>query len=346
MLSDSGPGGRRGQPVARRTRPAGLRLDSEIHPVAILALAAAGAGLLAWFAAGRSKRLGPASRRSGGRAGPDERAVTASAAQRLNHASSMLAASVLFDSGLEHYRGQFFNRAMYTPILVSSVTLAVSLHGAGDTDPGSSHVRHAVQALAGATGLGGFGFHLYNVGKREGGYSLQNLFYAAPIGAPLALTLAGILGVTAERVRDADPEQPRLAGLPAGRTLALATVAMLLGTTAEAGLLHFRGAFQNPAMFVPVTLPPAAAAVLAATAAGAPGAQRPGAKATLWAVSAMGILGVAFHAYGVARMMGGWSNWRQNLIDGPPLPAPPSFAGVALGGLAAIELLERHRSSL
>ncbi|MGH1573574.1 hypothetical protein ACRAWG_26615 [Methylobacterium sp. P31] len=339
MLSDSGLDGRRGRAVERRIRPAGLRLDSEIHPVATLALAAAGAGLLAFFAAGRSKRLGR------GRADSAERAVTASAAQRLNHASSMLAASVLFDSGLEHYRGQFFNRVMYTPILVSSVTLAVSLHGAGDTDAGSSHVRHAVQALAGLTGLGGFGFHLYNIGKREGGYSFQNLFYAAPIGAPVALTLAGILGVTAERVRDADPERPRLAGLPAGRTLALATAAMLLGTTAEAGLLHFRGAFQNPAMFVPVTLPPVAAAVLVATAAEAPGTRRPGAAATLWAVSAMGILGVAFHAYGVARMMGGWSNWRQNLIDGPPLPAPPSFSGVALGGLAAIELLERHRSS-
>ena len=57
---------------------------------------------------------------------------------------------------------------------------------------------------------------------------------------------------------------------------------------------------------------------------------------------AHGVGGVAFHGYGVARMMGGWSNWRQNLIDGPPLPAPPSFSGVALGGLAALELLE-HR---
>jgi hypothetical protein len=232
---------------------------------------------------------------------------------------------------------------MYTPILVSSVTLATSLHGAGDVDPGRSHVRHAAQALAGATGLVGFGFHAYNVGKRVGGYSFQNLFYAAPIGAPMALTLAGALGVLAERVRDVDPDQPRLAGLPAGRTLALGAAAMLVGTTAEAGLLHFRGAFQNPAMWVPVTLPPLAAAVLAASAARPPGARRDLAKASMWAVSAMGIAGVAFHAYGVARMMGGWSNWRQNLIDGPPLPAPPSFSGLALGGLAALELLEHRR---
>lgn len=366
MLSDAGTAARRRHPPPlareRRSSPsrAGarrlgtsaepIRFEARLHPVVALSLTAAGVGLLAWIAAGRSKRLGPAphgGRQAEGRGrrryAPRGAEITASAAQRLNHASSMLAASVLFDSGLEHYRGQFFNRAMYTPILVSSATLAASLHGTGDADPGRSHVRHAVQALAGVTGLVGFGFHAFNVGKREGGYGFQNLFYAAPIGAPMALTLAGILGVTAERVRDADPDRPRLAGLPAGRTLALATAAMLAGTTAEAGLLHFRGAFQNPAMFVPVTLPPLAAAALVASAAGRVGEPRTAAKATLWAVSAMGVLGVAFHAYGVARMMGGWRNWRQNLIDGPPLPAPPSFSGVALGGLAALELLE-HRA--
>ena len=214
----------------RRSRPrAGLlRHDAAVHPVAVLAGVAVGAGLLTWFASGRSKRSAPS------RGGAD----TAGAARRLNHASSMLAASVLLDSGLEHYRGQFFNRAMVTPIVVSSITLASSLHGAGDTDPGSSRVRHGVQALAGLTGLIGFGFHVYNVGKREGGYALQNLFYAAPIGAPMALTLAGLLGVAAERVRDADPEAPALMGLPAGKTLAVAAAGMLLGTTGEAGLLQ------------------------------------------------------------------------------------------------------------
>ena len=337
---DRGALGSSGPALNRRVAP--VRVEATVHPVVVLAAAAVSAGLLTWFASGRSKRLDPAA--SGGRRyAPRGSAVTASAAQRLNHASTMLAASVLFDSGLEHYRGQFFNRAMYTPIIVSSVTLAASLHGAGDTDPGSSRVRHGVQALAGLTGLIGFGFHAYNVGKREGGYSFQNLFYAAPIGAPMALTLAGVLGVVAERVRDADPDEPRLGGLPAGRSLAVATAGMLAGTTLEAGLLHFRGAFQNPAMFVPVTLPPLAAALLVRAATKPEGASQASAKWGMLAVSAMGVGGVAFHAYGVARMMGGWANWRQNLIDGPPLPAPPSFSGVALGGLAALELIERSR---
>ena len=51
-------------------------------------------------------------------------------------------------------------------------------------------------------------------------------------------------------------------GVPAGRALAALTGLGLLGTSGEAALLHFRGAFQNPAMFAPVTIPPVGAAVL------------------------------------------------------------------------------------
>jgi hypothetical protein len=38
--------------------------------------------------------------------------------------------------------------------------------------------------------------------------------------------------------------------------------------------------------------------------------------------------------------MGGWRNWNQNILNGPPLPAPPSFTGLALAGLAALSLIE------
>jgi len=40
--------------------------------------------------------------------------------------------------------------------------------------------------------------------------------------------------------------------------------------------------------------------------------------------------------------MGGWRNWSQNVLNGPPIPAPPSFTGLALAGLAALGLLEAH----
>lgn len=95
-------------------------------------------------------------------------------------------------------------------------------------------------------------------------------------------------------------------------------------------------------MTLPVTLPPLGAALLASAAAGGPG--RPHRIAHWWMqlLAAMGFAGVGFHAYGVSRNMGGWRNWSQNILNGPPLPAPPSFSGLALAGLAALALMKEH----
>ena len=97
----------------------------------------------------------------------------------------------------------------------------------------------------------------------------QNLFYGAPLGAPMAILLAGLLGSAAEAVRDNPAHRARVFGLPAGRLLSAISGLGLLGTTAEAGLLHFRGAFHDPAMFAPVTIPPAGGALLLNAAYGA-----------------------------------------------------------------------------
>jgi hypothetical protein len=130
--------------------------------------------------------------------------------------------------------------------------------------------------------------------------------------------------------------------LPAGETVATVAAAGLIGTTAEAGLLHFRGAFHNPFMAVPVTLPPVGAGLLLATAAGRRGPTYRAARGCMRLLTAIGLIGVGFHAYGVSRNMGGWRNWSQNVLDGPPLPAPPSFTGLALAGLAALGLIREH----
>src|SRR5581483_7933471 len=185
--------------------------------------------------------------------------------------------------------------------------------------------------------------HAYNILKRPGGLSWSNLFYAAPVGAPAALTLAGLLGRGAELVRDARPwRRATVRGLSAGRVLAATASIGLAGTVGEAGLLHFRGNFQNPAMILPVTAPPVASALLGAAAV------RPGrgintiARWWLRLTALLGIGGVGFHAYGVSRGMGGWRNWSQNILNGPPLPAPPSFTGLAIAGLAALALLDEE----
>jgi hypothetical protein len=263
------------------------------------------------------------------------------AGRRLNRAAGVIAASVLADSAIEHYRGSFHNKAMLAPLITASLSLAASGHGVTDRRTGPHWLRDCAYAAAGLTGLIGTAFHIYNVGKRPGGVGWQNLFYGAPIGAPAALVLSGTMGFLAERVRDTPPGTvPTIAGLPAGRVVAAAVSAGLLGTVGEAGLLHFRGAYQDPFMYLPVTVPPVAAALIGNAALGQTGIRRRATRLLLRLTAALGFAGSGFHIYGVGRGMGGWRNWRQNLLNGPPIPAPPSFTGLALAGLAALGLME------
>ena len=261
------------------------------------------------------------------------------AARGFNHSSALLAFSALADSAVEHYRGSFENPAMYTPLVSATCSLVAGLHGGADRTPAAHSVRHAVYFTAAAAGVAGTAFHLYNVTKRPGGFSWHNLFYGAPLGAPMALLLSGALGAIGERLRNEPAVDPRLACMPAGKALALAAGVGLAGTIAEVGLLHFRGAFQHRAMYAPVTIPPVAAAMHAHVALSAP---REHWLTRVWlrVTAALGVVGTLFHARGIARSQGGWRNWSQNILGGPPLPAPPSFTALALAGLAALRLRE------
>lgn len=272
--------------------------------------------------------------------------VSVQAARRLNRATGLLATSVLLDSGIEHYRGSFKNRVMFVPPVISALTLAVSAHGTADARPMAHRTRQAVFSAAAIAGLAGTGFHLYNVLKRPGRLDWQNLFYGAPLGAPIAILLAGLLGAAAEEVRHtARARSAHVLGLPAGGLLATVSGIGMLGTVAEAALLHFRGAYHNPAMYAPVTVPPLSAALLLGAAASTSPRRGRIARAWLRLTALLGFAGVGFHTFGVARNMGGWRNWTQNVLNGPPLPAPPSFTGLALAGLAALRLLrERSRA--
>ena len=272
------------------------------------------------------------------RAGPGARESLRSA-RRLSAASGTLALSVLLDSALEHYRGSFRNPAMFVPLLVSSATLGAGAHGRSDARPVAHRFRQGVHVAAALTGLAGTAFHFYNVLKRPGGLAWQNLFYGAPVGAPMAILLAGLLGAAAEEVRHTSGGHlPHVLGFPAGRLLAVVSGLGLLGTAGEAALLHFRGAYHNPAMLAPVTIPPVSAALLLRAAGGCSARQRRFVRGWLRLTAVLGFIGSGLHAWGVHRNMGGWRNWRQNLLNGPPLPAPPSFTGLALAGLAALAL--------
>jgi hypothetical protein len=167
------------------------------------------------------------------------------------------------------------------------------------------------------------------------------LFYQAPIGAPGALVLAGALGAAAQALaRGGGTLGP--VPLLSGRALAGVCAFGIAGTAAEAALLHFRGAYHNNAMWLPVTLTPVAALILARAAL--TGRVTGIATAAMVLTAALGLAGSGFHAYGISRAMGGWRNWRQNLFAGPPLPAPPAYTGLAVAAFGALLLMRKaHR---
>ena len=259
------------------------------------------------------------------------------AAQALGAGAAILCVSVALDSAIEHYRGEFKDRAMFVGPTMALLGLGAATYVAFRPERANDTLPRIALFTVGATGLVGLGFHSYNILKRPGELDALNLFYGAPMGAPAALTLAGLYGVIAgEMLSGRSYVKTRLPKHTAG-LIAFS----LMGTIAEAGLLHFRGAFQNPAMYLPVTIPPLAAVSIGAAAL-SPRATTV-ADPLLKATALLGIAGPIFHAYGIHRNMGGWKNWSQMILQGPPLPAPPAFLGIAAAGLGILPLLKEAR---
>ncbi len=119
---------------------------------------------------------------------------------------------------VEHYRGSFKNKAMYTPLIVSALTLATSIHGTADMRP-VAHIACGTQPICSRPPRASSApaFTSTMLARRSGGFSWQNLFYGAPLGAPMAILLSGLLGFCSERVRESEPRHaPAIFGLPAG----------------------------------------------------------------------------------------------------------------------------------
>jgi hypothetical protein len=256
----------------------------------------------------------------------------------LNAAAATLAAGAVADSTAEHHRAGFHNPVMFVGPAVSAAALMTAIAAARQPSP-PGRFRHAVVAASVITGIVGLGFHARNVSRRVGGWNSSNVLHGAPMAAPLAVTMSGLLSLAASRVAGTDTAKAS----PSGSALGVLVAAGLIGTSGEAAALHFRGAFQNPFMYAPVVLPPIAAATLATASLTHSSEATRAADRLLRLTAWLGVVGTGFHAWGVQRRMGGWRNWRQNLLAGPPLPAPPAFVGLAFAGLAALRLLETGR---
>jgi hypothetical protein len=254
--------------------------------------------------------------------------------------AAVMTLAVLADALAGHARSGFARRSQYAPF-VSGGLLVLAL-GAAAVFPGSAWAHRALDGagwLAILSGIAGFGFHhYYGIARKPGGYGwpLHYLMYGAPPLAPLALTALGALGLVA--ARGLAGEATALGwGLPA---VLIAYVAVALaGAIAQAGVLHYRGAFNNPAMYAPLGAP--LLAVLASVwVLARPGPVARASLSVLLALTALtGFVGLGMHLRGFDRQAGGLHVALFNLLEGPPAWAPALFSGIGAIGLIALHLL-------
>ena len=91
-------------------------------------------------------------------------------------------------------------------------------------------------------------------------------------------------------------------------------------------------------MYVPVTIPLAAAIALAWQGIVPSTVGGNIAVYSLWLTFLSGFVGVGMHIRGIDRQMGGFYLGRANLMQGPPLSAPMVFSGFAGAALVVLQL--------
>lgn len=254
--------------------------------------------------------------------------------------TALLALVVIAEAWLGHYRSGFPLRAQYAPL--GSGALLVLASAAAVVLPDNRWVHVGLRAagwIGIVAGMVGVGYHhWYGIVEKAGGYRflLHYLMYSAPQLAPLALTAVGILALVIERGLAGGET---LGGVELPRVLHGAAALALIGALLQSAILHYRGAFNTPFMYAPFVAPPLAVAAVGWLAI-APGPTVAGvARVLLWLTFLTGFIGLGMHLRGLDRQMGGLRVWRMNLLQGPPPTAPAVFAGFAIVGLLAIDLV-------
>lgn len=247
---------------------------------------------------------------------------------------------VLADAWAGHYRRGFNHIAQYAPFLSGFLLIFFSI--AAIIAPRAHWIEvalHAAGWVAIAAGLIGFAFHhYYGIVRKPGGYRrlLNSLMYGAPPLAPLVLAAMGVFALIVARGLAGAPD---IGGLPLRTALLTAIVICLFGAILQAGILHFRGAFNNPLMYAPLTIP-----VLTALAGiwmiVEPGPATLAALVSLfWLTLLTGFVGLGMHLRGMDRQMAGLYVPLFNWLQGPPASAPALFVGLAAIGLVTTRLL-------
>jgi hypothetical protein len=107
-----------------------------------------------------------------------------------------------FEVYLEHFRGSFGDKWMWTPIVLSPLLSAAA--AAAVVSPRAARTAlPLLSALYGLDGAIGVYTHVQGVRKRPGGFRepLYNLVMGPPVLAPGSLALVGAIGLAASAAR-------------------------------------------------------------------------------------------------------------------------------------------------
>jgi hypothetical protein len=247
---------------------------------------------------------------------------------------------LLADAFAGHYRSGFVFRAQYAPFISGGLLIVTAVSAVLNPEAAWTNLALRVAGwLAIVFGLMGFGFHhYYGIAKQPGGYKwlLHHLMYGAPQLAPLALTITGMLAVLAA---NGLADEISIAGVSL-RTALLTLVAIAFaGATLQAGILHYRGAFNNPLMYAPLTVPVLAVVMSIWVIIGPNNIVLLVFTILLWLTFLIGFVGLGMHLRGFGRQMGGLYVTIFNWLEGPPAFAPALFTGFAGVGLIAVYFL-------
>lgn len=272
--------------------------------------------------------------------------LTVEAARRLNLSASVLAGAAWLENAQEYseeaYRAERAERSRLVPFWGATLALLANLRGASDKRRASSALRGLALLVAGLAGMPAIGWPKRPALKTADGDTRPVLEPAGLSGRPsLALSLSGLLGLLAERLRNtAAHKAPTVLGLHAGRVVGLASAAALIGASGEAGGQPFRRLFRKPFRSVPLLLPPVTA-VLVAQASFAPQARpHTAAHLSLWATAGVSMLAAGLRARQDGRAAESRAP-RQGLTRAlAAIPVPPRSTAFALAGLAALILLK------
>lgn len=254
--------------------------------------------------------------------------------------TALMTLLLLGDAFAGHYRSGFASRAQYVPFASGGLLIIAAL--LASVAPGISWAILFLRVagwLAVVMGVVGFGFHhYYGIARKPGGYRwlLHNLMYSAPQLAPVALTLLGLIGLATARGLAGETE---FAGLNMRAALLALAAVGLGGSTLQSAILHYRGAFNNAAMYAPLTVPVLAVVALTWTAFAPGKLSLTSVAVLLWLTFLTGFVGFGMHLRGFGRQMGGLYLAMFNWLEGPPAFAPALFAGLAAVGLVAAYLL-------